>query len=627
MAVGTNVKTTFPPFVTTRRTTTDPTEVLAALEQWASATSQPAFPAGPPAAEYEEWLERAQIPVADEHARRRATAILLRPLERAEFDKYMNKRAGMAAGLDGCSWEILQHLSEPAKDRVFLTLRNLLLHGYDSSEREWRIGKWIKRAWTSPIPKSKYDGTTERLRGISVTPAVARLLGKIVTARLTSYVESMGCLCDDQSGFRRDRSATDPVSQLQNWITELAGNRGDTGAHILSLDIKRAFDMCEPRLATKYLSRIGVPDALCDLLIAQLDGSTTQVMSAFGMSQEIPPKPILKGASWRRTRMTSSLATKTPAAHHTTPTPLLRLLRGYYGIIGCEVSLSKSWWLPKFLWAMRELGLLLQQPSQDRYVSDAERAGAGGIPVAFWGQAHSYLLGNAERERPSGLRYADIRLRSVPFYQSRLQPMDGARSAAHALPPTWASFRQKAQPVLDEYTPALLSNLDEWDVWTDQTGFVKFSRHRVGPKTAIRPTIPAAPASAEKRQREASVSDEGDLPLLERAAPAPPVRGAKRRRAAPPSDDGDLPLLELAVRMRRDAAEQEHPWPRAGTNPPTPAATGRQPAVPDPKPRKKRKGSHLYPHLGGFTGSPDEGGLLQGRRLIFESAAMEQVMS
>eukprot|EP00660_Eupelagonema_oceanica_P001523 gene1523-675_t len=199
----------------------------------------------------------------------------------------------MAAGLDGCTWELLQALPDEAKDRVYLVLRNLMLRGYDPATRRWRLGDWIKRAWTSPIPKSKFDGSTDRLRGISVTPAVARLLGKIITARLTGYVEQVGCLSPAQHGFRRGRSTLHPVALLQNWISQAARQRADTsGLHLLAADVRRAFDLCEPRLATRYLHRIGVPQQLCDFLIAQLDGSETQVLSAFGLS---PPIPVGRG--------------------------------------------------------------------------------------------------------------------------------------------------------------------------------------------------------------------------------------------------------------------------------------------------------------------------------------------
>ena len=179
----------------------------------------------------------------------------MRPLERAEFDKVLNKRAGMAAGLDGCTWEVLQQLPTAAKDKLFLVLRSMFQPDRnDPVSKKWKdFPKWFGNAWTSAIPKTGHDGTTARCRGITVTPALGRLLGKIVTARLTDYVEKIGCLCDAQDGFRKGRSTLNCVSRLE---TLLASGKL---THLLSIDARRAFDLVEPRLATSYLTRIGVP--------------------------------------------------------------------------------------------------------------------------------------------------------------------------------------------------------------------------------------------------------------------------------------------------------------------------------------------------------------------------------
>eukprot|EP00662_Eupelagonemidae_sp_cell21_P058346 gene58346-biopygen18669 len=193
----------------------------------------------------------------------------------------------MAAGLDMCPWDMMQDLDEESKDKLFRTLQAMMLRGYDPVTQTWPdLTHWVRDAWTSPIPKSKFDGTVDRLRGISVTPAPARLLGKMITARITDYVEQMGCLCPLQDGFRRGRCTLDTVSRLQSWLAE-----GEE-SHLLSADIRRAFDLCEPRLAVKYLERIGVPPSLCSFLIAQLDGSSTRVWTAYGFTPPLEEDPI-----------------------------------------------------------------------------------------------------------------------------------------------------------------------------------------------------------------------------------------------------------------------------------------------------------------------------------------------
>eukprot|EP00662_Eupelagonemidae_sp_cell21_P012137 gene12137-biopygen76423 len=259
----------FPDQVERRKTTTEPDRVKQIAREWAAGSDSAAHPGGVPFAEYEEWLDRAGIPVADEAQLAKAERELCRPLERWEFDKHLNKRAGMAAGLDMCTWEILQRLDTGSKNKLFHTLQSMMLHGYDSESQSWpELSHWMRDAWTSPIPKQKSDGTMDRFRGISVTPALARLLGKIITARITNYVEQLGCLCPLQDGFRRGRCTLDTVSRLQAWLG--AGE----ASHLLSADIRRAFDI------------------LCSFLTSQLDGSTTRVWTAYGFTPPMDEVPI-----------------------------------------------------------------------------------------------------------------------------------------------------------------------------------------------------------------------------------------------------------------------------------------------------------------------------------------------
>ena len=101
------------------------------------------------------------------------------------------------------------------------------------------------------------------------------------TARLTSFVESVGCLSKSQDGFRKGRSTLNCVARLESY---LASGRL---SHLASIDARRAFDLVEPRLAMEYLTRIGVPSSLCDFLIQQLEGDS-RVWTAYGWTDSTP---------------------------------------------------------------------------------------------------------------------------------------------------------------------------------------------------------------------------------------------------------------------------------------------------------------------------------------------------
>jgi hypothetical protein len=221
-----------PDDIVLRKTVTDPDQVKEQFTKWVDATAHSAFGPnheGKPESVdeasqwYTTWMERARIPRASPETRALAVHMLMRPLERREFDKHINKRAGMAAGLDGCTWEMLQHLPDTAendaKSRIFVTLRSFYAKGYDKDTHTWpRFPKWFGDAWTSPIPKARFDYTTDRCRGITVTPALGRLLCKIVNSRLVDYIEQRGCLCNAQQGFRRGRSTLNCVAKLEAYF-------------------------------------------------------------------------------------------------------------------------------------------------------------------------------------------------------------------------------------------------------------------------------------------------------------------------------------------------------------------------------------------------------------------------
>jgi hypothetical protein len=174
----------------------------------------------------------------------------MRPLEPWELDKQLNKRAGMAAGDDLITWELLQDLGTAARGAFFDTLAAFWasLRGggqgpHTASGTTFRLGStelpiWqypdcLKHSWVSPIPKAGYNGGTDRLRGICITPAGARCFNKIIVDRLTDFIESQGCLSNRQAGFRRGLSTHEPVARLEEFLEATSS----TGGHVIALDL------------------------------------------------------------------------------------------------------------------------------------------------------------------------------------------------------------------------------------------------------------------------------------------------------------------------------------------------------------------------------------------------------
>jgi len=63
-------------------------------------------------------------------------------------------------------------------------------------------------------------------RPISLTPTLCKLMEKLVTTRLTYFVEKNNILNNIQCGFRKGRSTIDHIIRLQDAISKFNNNKG-----------------------------------------------------------------------------------------------------------------------------------------------------------------------------------------------------------------------------------------------------------------------------------------------------------------------------------------------------------------------------------------------------------------
>ena len=124
----------------------------------------------------------------------------------------------------------------------------------------WETGA-IPTAWKHAIilPIHKPDKPKEEAssyRPISLTSCLCKVLEKLVTNRLTHYLESNDLLANCQTGFRKNRSTIDQILKLQDTISKYNTNRGFTVAAFL--DFEKAYDMLwRAGLLTK-VKRLGI---------------------------------------------------------------------------------------------------------------------------------------------------------------------------------------------------------------------------------------------------------------------------------------------------------------------------------------------------------------------------------
>ena len=125
--------------------------------------------------------------------------------------------------------------------------------------------EWYK-AMIKPLPKSKENDPRVPLnyRGISLLSCCLKLFTSIIDKRLTQFFDEQDEICDEQNGFRGDRSCTDHVFTLYSIVNQRLSNNQCTFATFI--DFSKAFDGINRDLLMYKLIHCGVDGNMYFLL-------------------------------------------------------------------------------------------------------------------------------------------------------------------------------------------------------------------------------------------------------------------------------------------------------------------------------------------------------------------------
>ena len=117
-------------------------------------------------------------------------------------------------------------------------------------------GDWL-RGIISPIPKGNNDQRDPlSFRPITLISIPCKIYANILNKRLTSWIEINNVLCDEQNGFRRQRSCQDHIYALYNILNCRKLEKKDTFACFV--DAKKAFDTVNRDCLWYKLLKIGI---------------------------------------------------------------------------------------------------------------------------------------------------------------------------------------------------------------------------------------------------------------------------------------------------------------------------------------------------------------------------------
>jgi len=114
----------------------------------------------------------------------------------------------------------------------------------------------MKTAKIVPIFKSGDPTDINNYRPISLLSSFGKILEKIVSNKLVTFLESNKLISTQQFGFRTGHSTVHPMMLLLNQLTSALNAKKHS--IVIFCDLKKAFDTCDHKILLKKLHNIGV---------------------------------------------------------------------------------------------------------------------------------------------------------------------------------------------------------------------------------------------------------------------------------------------------------------------------------------------------------------------------------
>ena len=171
-------------------------------------------------------------------------------------------------GKDGVCYSMLAHLTDSALEAVLRLFNNI-----------WDTGKlpsvW-KQSVIVPILKPGKDSSNpSSYRPIALTSQLGKTMERLVTERLSHFLESKNLLSNYQSGFRKGRGTMDSVLCLESEIRKAQTNREMVIA--VFFDVEKAYDMLWKEGLLIKLKKLGVNGKLHNWVLDFMFGRTIEI--------------------------------------------------------------------------------------------------------------------------------------------------------------------------------------------------------------------------------------------------------------------------------------------------------------------------------------------------------------
>jgi len=150
----------------------------------------------------------------------------------------------------------LNNLSMSLLKQIIHYIEKPVLHVFNKSIVTGVVPSKLKIAKVVPIFKSGNPQDMNNYRPISLISNFAKILEKIVYARLADFLTDKNIITPQQFGFRRAHSTIHPMSLLLNKIGAALNEKKHS--IVIFCDLKKAFDTCNIEILIGKLQKIGI---------------------------------------------------------------------------------------------------------------------------------------------------------------------------------------------------------------------------------------------------------------------------------------------------------------------------------------------------------------------------------
>ena len=163
---------------------------------------------------------------------------------------------------------------------------SLLARIFEICRREQRIPSAWKKSCTIMLFKKGDMGIPSNWRPISLQSAIYKIYAAIWAKRLASWAGETGAISPSQKGFIPGEGCLEHSFLVRSMMED--ARRRKRPIHLVWFDLRNAFGSVPHELMWFSLRSVGVPSEVVSILMDIYEGSSFQVQTSGGLTEEIP---------------------------------------------------------------------------------------------------------------------------------------------------------------------------------------------------------------------------------------------------------------------------------------------------------------------------------------------------